>query len=55
MLIHNNHSVFARFIHSILTKMRINGVGGVLVSLQDYSNKEIRSDIAQLCDKVIKI
>jgi len=55
MLIHNEPFVFARFIHSILTRMRINGVGGLLVSLTDKTNKEIRAEIAQLCDKVIKI
>jgi len=56
MLIHNKPYVLARFIHNILTKMRLKGVGGVLVSLQDtYSSREIRSEIAQLCDKVIKV
>lgn len=55
MLIHNKPQVFARFLHNILTKMRIKGVGGVLISLTDDSNKETRAEIAQLCDKVIKI
>ena len=55
MLIHNEPYVFARFIHSILTRMRLNNVGGVMVSITDTANKEIRSEIAQLCDKVIKI
>jgi hypothetical protein len=55
MLIHNQPFVFARFIHSIFTKMRIKGVGGLLISLQDKTNREIRAEIAQLCDKVIKI
>ncbi|UCH71788.1 MAG: hypothetical protein JSW62_05155 [Thermoplasmatales archaeon] len=55
MLIHNKPYVFARFVHSILTKMRLNGVGGLLVSLQDKTNREIRAEIAQLCDKVIQI
>lgn len=55
MLIHNQPYVFARFIHSIFTKMRIHGIGGVLISLEDKTNREIRAEIAQLCDKVIKI
>lgn len=55
MLIHNNPYVFARFVHSVLTMMRLSGVGGVLVSLNEDGNKEIRAEIAQLCDKVIKI
>jgi len=55
MLIHNEPYVFARFIHSVLTRMRLNGVGGVMVSLTDKTNREVRAEIAQLCDKVIKI
>ena len=55
MLIHNKPQVFARFLHNVLTKMRINGVGGILISLIDDHNKETRAEIAQLCDKVIKI
>jgi hypothetical protein len=55
MLIHNQPYTLARFIHNILTKMRLKGVGGVLISLYDNSHKEIRAEIAQLCDKVVKI
>jgi hypothetical protein len=55
MLIHNKPYVLARFIHNILTKMRLKGIGGVIISLYDNSHKEIRAEIAQLCDKVIKI
>lgn len=55
MLIHNKPDVFARFTHSILTKMRMNGVGGILICLENETNKEVRAEIAQLCDKVIKI
>jgi len=55
MLIHNKPYVFARFIHNVLTKMRLNCMGGLLISLQDNTNREIRAEIAQLCDKVIRI
>jgi hypothetical protein len=55
MLIHNKPYIFARFVHNILTRMRLKGVGGILVSLKDKTNKEIRAEIAQLCDKVIQI
>jgi len=55
MLLHNNPNILARFIHKILTRMRLNSVGGVIISLQDINNREVRAEIAQLCDKVIKI
>jgi len=55
MLIHNKPELFARFVHSILTKMRVNKINGFLVSLENETNKEVRAEIAQLCDKVIKV
>jgi len=55
MLIHNEPSIFARFIHGILTKMRISGTSGLLISLEKETDKEIRAEIAQLCDKIVRI
>ena len=54
MLIHNEPNTLVKFIHSILTKMRINNVSGLLISLEAETNKEVRAEIAQLCDKIIK-
>jgi len=55
MLIHNEPKMLARFIHSILTKMRTNNVSGLLISLEVDTDKEVRAEIAQLCDKIIKV
>lgn len=55
MLIYNDSRIFAKFIHSVLVKMRINNESGVLFSLEEETKKEVRAEIAQLCDKVIKI
>jgi len=55
MLIHNEPSVFARFIHGILTKMRISGTSGLLISLEKETDADIRAEIAQLCDKIVRL
>ena len=55
MLIYNQPNIFARFIHSILTEMRMSGINGLLISLEKETNKDVRAEIAQLCDKVIRI
>lgn len=55
LLIHNKPDVLARFVHSILTKMRMKNVSCLLVSLEGETNREVRAEIAQLCDKVIKV
>ena len=55
MLIHNQPVIFGRFIHSILTKLRVLGVGCILLSLEVETDKMVRAEIAQLCDKVVKV
>jgi len=55
MLIHNPPTAFGKFVHCLLTKMRLLGAGGILLSLETETNKEVRAEIAQLCDRVIKV
>src|SRR3989344_6550657 len=50
LLIHNKPITLAKFIHFILTKMRTNNVSGLLISLEAETDKEVRAEIAQLCD-----
>ncbi len=55
MLIHNSNEIFAKFIHGLITKMRMKGVSGLLISVEEETNDHLRSQVADLCDKVIKI
>jgi len=55
MLIHNKTVALERFIHGLLTKMRIDGINVILISMEDFTGKEIMAEISQLCDKVVKI
>jgi hypothetical protein len=55
MLIHNQARIFASFIHSILTKLRMSNVNGLMFSISKGIDEEVRNEIAQLCDKVVKI
>jgi len=55
MLIHNNPEIFTRFVHGMITKLRLEGVSGFLISIEEESDNMIRSSIAELCDKVINI
>lgn len=54
MLVHNKQDVFVKFIHSLLTKMRINKVSGLLISFENQGN-DIINGVAQMCDQVIKV
>lgn len=55
LLIYNNPKNLARFIHSVITKLRLNKTNGVLLFTKEDTNKEIRAEIMQLSDKVIKV
>src|SRR3989344_1867517 len=55
MLIHTPPEVFLRFIHSILTKLRLEGINGFLISIVGETKDDVRAEIAQLCDKVIRV
>ena len=35
--------------------MRENNVSGLLISLEAETDREVRAEIEQLCDKIIKI
>lgn len=55
LLIHNKPGTFVRFIHHILTKMRINDISTLLISVETEANAEVTTEIAQLCDAIIKV
>jgi hypothetical protein len=55
MMIHNEPNVFARFMHSLITLLRIKEINGMLFTIDGKSGKEIEAEIAQLCDHVISV
>ena len=55
MLIHNKPDIFARFMHGILTRIRLYNINGILIAIESETNREVRAEIAQLCDKITHI
>jgi len=55
MLIHNNPKILAKFIHHILVLMRLNNISSILISIEKETDKIVRAQLTQLCDKVIRI
>ena len=55
MLIYNRPDTLAKFIHITLTKLRLSGTSAVLIAVDGQTNKEVRAEIVQLCDSVIKV
>lgn len=53
--IHNNPLTLLRFIHYITGKMRIFNLNGVMMSLNEETDRKIISELSQLCDKIIHV
>lgn len=55
MLIHNTPEIFVRFIHGLITSMRLASISGLLLSLTQQTDSKVRTEVANLCDKVIVV
>ena len=55
MLIHNTPEIFVRFIHGLITSMRLASISGLLLSLTQQTDNSIKTEVANLCDKTIMI
>ena len=55
LLIHNDEKILKKFVHGILTKTRINDLPTVLLATEGQLSKDMRADIAQLCDKTFSL
>lgn len=50
LLIYNDASTVARFIHFLASKMRVWKVKGIIVSLQKEKDKDLIDELMQFCD-----
>ena len=55
MSIQNEPVILAKFISFLLTKMRINNVGGLLILAKSETDPRLRAQIIQLCDKCLDV
>jgi len=55
MLIYNNPETYMRFLHDILSEMRNQGTGGILVFVETETNEKIKIQLKTVCDKVITL
>ncbi|MBU0629256.1 MAG: hypothetical protein KKC75_08780 [Nanoarchaeota archaeon] len=53
LLIYNNASTVAKFVHFLAGKMRIWKVKGIIVSLRKEKDKELIDELMQFCDTII--
>lgn len=54
LAVYNNPEMILKFIHYLTGKIRIWGLSGVLIALNEETDKKIIAELAQFCDKIIK-
>ena len=55
MLIYNDRLTLTRFFHSLFVRMRTKKISGAILMMREDNNIEVRAEIGQLCDKIIKL
>lgn len=50
LLLYNNVSTVARFVHFLASKMRVWKVKGIIISLKKETDKELIDELSQFCD-----
>ncbi|ODS41409.1 MAG: hypothetical protein A7315_15225 [Candidatus Altiarchaeales archaeon WOR_SM1_79] len=53
LLIYNSAGTTAKFAHFLMTKIKLLGLNGVFMSVEEGLDKQLLSQIEQFCDKCI--
>lgn len=55
LALYNEMDAAVKFAHFLLTKLRANSVNGIILGIEDEKNKQIITELSQICDKVIDL
>jgi len=55
LAVYNNPEIMVKFVHYMTGKMRIWGLTGVFIALNEESDKKLISELTQFCDKIIRV
>lgn len=50
---YNNKKQIIQFTHSLLSKVRVNNIKGIVVGLHEETDDDLIAELSQLCDKVL--
>ena len=55
LALYNEMDSAIKFAHFLVTKLRANNVDGIILGIEDDKNKQIITELSQICDKVIDL
>lgn len=55
LAVYNDPEMMIKFVHYLTGKIRIWGLTGVLIALNEETDKKLIAELGQFCDKMVKI
>ncbi len=55
LLIYNSEASVEKFVHFLVTRLRIFGLVGIILSLEKGTNRELIATLTELCDQVVEV
>jgi uncharacterized membrane protein (DUF485 family) len=55
LLVYNSFEVVAKFIHFIISRLRILGLVGIILSIEKQIDKKMLNILVEMCDNVVEV
>jgi hypothetical protein len=55
LLIYNSFEVTAKFVHFIITRLRVFGLVGLIISIEKQIDERMLNILIEMCDKVVEV
>jgi hypothetical protein len=55
LLIYNSFEVTAKFVHFIVTRLRVFGLVGLIISIEKQIDERMLNILIEMCDKVVEV
>jgi hypothetical protein len=55
LLIYNSFEVTAKFVHFIITRLRVFGLVGLIISIEKQIDEKMLNILIEMCDKVVEV
>jgi archaellum biogenesis ATPase FlaH len=55
LLIYNSFDVVAKFVHFIVSRLRLFGLVGILISIEKQIDEKMTSILIEMCDEIVEV
>jgi archaellum biogenesis ATPase FlaH len=55
LLIYNSFDVVAKFVHFIVSRLRLFGLVGILISIEKQIDEKMTNILIEMCDEIVEV